>query len=504
MSPVGMENTPADNNSSISTWIAFEPAEAKPRTSQGYGKNSSVKRKQVRAAAAVSSTSIRLATMRRRREDEPKCGMHVWKSTATNKLLQNTSLASKAFETHLWTRMTLSQDLHAVAMFLGSTEAKMIGLAEYGVQLRTTPLFLRGTALLCMHLTSMKILHPPEELSPAEGSCAPYDPRGSFAICLSALAGWEKIYGDPDGYSAHLKALRAIDQPEMKVDAEKSRTLTSKQAQDDSDASDRRIFDVLYSMTSTIQRRSSEIGASVSSDGLFTIDHHLDTMKTMTGAALTLDYSIYNLHRHDTRSLLFILSRIANLDLTNGWPVLYEPGILIISWRMKREPPQSWAGRLSHEDLEDLALYHMRAAMVSVLIAWTYAIGVAHRDVRYFLASESADAHYLYCTGLETYPLFGTPFEEAALWSLFIITATADPKFWKESTLDVLRRLICSSHNYIRSFDALEKVLRKYAYREVVHQKNCLALWKAVMEDQTPGLDVGLRTLNMTLADLKI
>lgn len=40
----------------------------------------------------------------------------------TNTVLQNTSMASKAFETHLWTRMTLSQDLHSVAMFLGSTQ----------------------------------------------------------------------------------------------------------------------------------------------------------------------------------------------------------------------------------------------------------------------------------------------------------------------------------------------------------------------------------------------
>lgn len=140
--------------------------------------------------------------------------------------------------------------------------------------------------------------------------------------------------------------------------------------QDDSDAVDRRIFDVLYSVTSTIQRRSCEIGSSISSDAMFTIDPQLDTMQTVAGANLALDYSIYNLQRRDTRSLLFILSRVANLDLTYGWSALYEPGILTISWRMMREPPQSWAGILSSEDLEDLALYHIRAAMVSVLIAW--------------------------------------------------------------------------------------------------------------------------------------
>lgn len=83
--------------------------------------------------------------------------------------------------------------------------------------------------------------------------------------------------------------------------------------------------------------------------------------------------------------------------------------------------------------------------VINVVIDRTYAIGIAHRDVRYFLASESADAHYQYCVGLETYPLFGTPYEEAALWSLFIITATADPRLWKGSTLDVLRKFHSTS-----------------------------------------------------------
>lgn len=66
---------------------------------------------------------------------------------------------------------------------------------------------------------------------------------------------------------------------------------------------------------------------------------------------------------------------------------------------------------------------------------------MAYRDERYyFSASQSANAHYELCLQLETYPLFGSQYEEAALWSLFIITATADPALWKESTFDVLRK----------------------------------------------------------------
>lgn len=144
----------------------------------------------------------------------------------------------------------------------------------------------------------------------------------------------------------------------------------SEQDRDDADAADRRIFDVLRSFTSAIQRRTFEIANSVSSDGYFTIDPQLDMMTTTAGAALALDYSIYNLHRHDTRAILFLLNRVANLDLTCGWAALYQPGILAVSWRMMREPPESWAGKLSAEDLEDLALYHIRAAVVSVLIGW--------------------------------------------------------------------------------------------------------------------------------------
>lgn len=64
MPHVGKGNNLTDN---ASNWIAFEPAEAKPRQKQGYGKDSDAKRKRVRAAAAASSAATRLATMKRKR-----------------------------------------------------------------------------------------------------------------------------------------------------------------------------------------------------------------------------------------------------------------------------------------------------------------------------------------------------------------------------------------------------------------------------------------------------
>lgn len=132
---------------------------------------------------------------------------------------------------------------------------------------------------------------------------------------------------------------------------------------------DRRIFDALYSIQSCIQKRLTEIGSLVSPDSAFTIQPHLDTMLTMAGSTSTLDYDIYNLRRPETRTLLFLLTRLANLNLLSpkGWPAMFELSILVMSWRMPREPPRRWEKLLKHEELEDLALYHIRLAMASLL-----------------------------------------------------------------------------------------------------------------------------------------
>lgn len=65
-------------------------------------------------------------------------------------------------------------------------------------------------------------------------------------------------------------------------------------------------------------------------------------------------------------------------------------------------------------------------------------------------------------------------------------------------------KLINSPRQNIDSFEDLEAILRKYAYREIIHRKNCWALWKRVVEDVVPGEEVGLRKLEITFADLVI
>lgn len=94
-----------------------------------------------------------------------------------------------------------------------------------------------------------------------------------------------------------MKALRAVDRRDWNAMRNEPHITYSEQRHDDWDASDRRIFDILQSVTSTIQKRYYEIGALISTDGTFTIDPQLDTMQTMAGPVSNLDYSIYNLHR---------------------------------------------------------------------------------------------------------------------------------------------------------------------------------------------------------------
>lgn len=169
-----------------------------------------------------------------------------------------------------------------------------------------------------------------------------------------------------------MKALKAVSQREVNDKAAASHDLDSQKDQDNSEDLDRRNFTVLHSVTSAIRRRSHEIGLHVSPDAALLIDPQFDTIQTMAGPGSTFDFSLFNMKRRNTRALLFLLNRVANLDLKSAqsWSIMYEPSILAMSWRLSQKPPCSWPGDLAPEDLEDLALYHIRAALVSVIVGW--------------------------------------------------------------------------------------------------------------------------------------
>lgn len=122
----------------------------------------------------------------------------------------------------------------------------------------------------------------------------------------------------------------------------------------------------------TVNLQYNALSESVSSDGYLKIAKSLDNMDTRPRQDMkskTLLYSKYNHDRPETRSLLFLLSRLARFNLfnANAWAALHEMCMLTFAWRPRRQPPRPWKLLIHIDELEDLALYHMRAGMVSVL-----------------------------------------------------------------------------------------------------------------------------------------
>jgi hypothetical protein len=130
----------------------------------------------------------------------------------------------------------------------------------------------------------------------------------------------------------------------------------------------------------------------------------------------------------------------------------------------------------------------------------TYAIGTATRDDGYFRASDAMDVHYTEMLSLETENLLGTQYEEPALWSIFIITATATPRLRKPRSYNLIRTLLTC--NRIENFGQLEDLLRRYAYREAIHRKLSLELYQAVNNRGPSHGSGGLRDLEVSIAAL--
>jgi hypothetical protein len=158
---------------------------------------------------------------------------------------------------------------------------------------------------------------------------------------------------------------------------------------------------------------------------------------------------------------------------------------------------------MSEVDLETLALYHIRAALVTLLGNWTFALAVAHNDPGYFGASDATDEHYRSIQRLQTEHLCGTRFEGAALWSLFIITATATSSLWTPRSIGLLARLMRSPKLGIRTFADLEQLLCQYVYSRPLHAGLCQALFVKATQNLDPDTVIGQRFLRLKISDLR-
>lgn len=272
------------------------------------------------------------------------------------------------------------------------------------------------------------------------------------------------------------------------------------------DSENNRAVDMLSSIAQAVQKRYNELSNHITSgDRSLHVAPDSDTTCTNPIARTlpnTVDYEVFDFSCKQTRTLLFLLRRLAtyNLFAANAWPAMHELSLLVFAWKPTERLPL-----MESQEVECLALYHIRAGMIAVLGAWTYAVArLKPNNEDYFSSADAMDEHYMEVQTIEAEQLLGTKFEEATLWSIFIVTATATPSIRTQRSLDLICRLLDSTRIHVSNFEQLESLLRKYAYQEAVYRKACLALYHSVTTSVPASEDDSLRRLTLKIADFSI
>lgn len=97
-------------------------------------------------------------------------------------VLDNNALSTFTDQTLLWGRLLYNPDLHAVSLFVVSTDVNLLGLQGRSGPDQPTALLFRGQALRCIQ----KVSRSPGLAYVGNGS-------STFKMCLSILAAWEKV-----------------------------------------------------------------------------------------------------------------------------------------------------------------------------------------------------------------------------------------------------------------------------------------------------------------------
>jgi hypothetical protein len=100
-------------------------------------------------------------------------------------VLDNNALSTCTDQTILWARLLCNPDLHAVSLFVVSTDVNLLGLNGRSGPDQPSALLFRGQALRCIQ----KVSRTPGLAYVGNGSSI-------FKMCLSILAAWEKVRND--------------------------------------------------------------------------------------------------------------------------------------------------------------------------------------------------------------------------------------------------------------------------------------------------------------------
>ncbi|RMX78144.1 hypothetical protein D0869_09312 [Hortaea werneckii] len=357
--------------------------------------------------------------------------------------LQGTALAQKAIRTLLWDAYASHPVLFQAALFISGTHSNSCGLPAAAVHHM-------GSGMLVLRGASLDSIQAAVFASDATDA-------SSTPIAIALLAGWERRYGDPESYAVHMNAWRSLSLPAKALEENNVSTLTEVTLEILRGALDERSF---------VSPSEIKVASTASASG-------------SSQRRLPPGFKVFNVARPEVRSL-FMLIAIVNAFKTDDlsmMPARRKLGLEILAWSPTHTisaGPVPWAEE-SYDQLELNALYHARAALISIN-------GTIYRKTldtlkiaMMFQIQTALDVHCVSCQHLNTDALLGTKFEQLAFWSRFTLCAISrDP-----DRDGYIKRLLHALR--LDSWEKVKGILEKHMELRPLFEDKCRAFYDLLM-----------------------
>ncbi|CZT14303.1 uncharacterized protein RCC_00280 [Ramularia collo-cygni] len=404
------------------TWVAEVPTNSSSLfvTARGVGRTKD-EHKKVRKHAAQMSAAKRLATIKQKERDvimelvrqqsstaleRPKAKRHAteegpppwfisrllaessWYETA----VQMNSLGQKSTRNILHGALTHNTSLWQCAVMAAGTHTNTCGLPP-------SALHSMGTGLIHLRSASLQAVNSAIQASVRDSLTC---------VAVALMAGWERgcRYGENSAYEMHMAAWRRMKFPPNALEEQNIDTL----------------MDAVMELFKENLDEISIVRTTASSS------------RPQYPAHLPIGFRVFSLARPETRSLLDIVSRIAENDPTvlgSLWGIR-EFCVQAIAWGASHSVSIGLEVCPAHEEGWDYpelqALYHIRATCIS-LNAVLHTVAMDTHKVHWSMDhADALAAHVSSCRHLNTGALMGTKYEAIGLWSRFMMCAISrDP-----------------------------------------------------------------------------
>ncbi|TKA21761.1 hypothetical protein B0A50_08686 [Salinomyces thailandicus] len=356
--------------------------------------------------------------------------------------LQGTSLAQNAIRTLLWDSYASNQTLFQAALFISGTHSNSCGLPPTAIShLAPGMLVLRGASLESVQAAILAKDASNESSTP---------------IAIALLAGWERRYGDKQSYEVHMKAWRSLSLPAKALEENNVSTLTE--------------------VTLEILRKALDERSSISPSDIKV------SSKGPPGppcGRLLPGFKLFNTARPEVRSLLMLVAvvDVYKIHDLSTLPARRKLGLEILAWsptHTLRVGPVPSAEE-SYDELELSALYHTRAALMSINgIIYQKSLDTLGAS-QLFNVKNALDIHCGSCQHLSTERLLGTKYEELAFWTRFILCAIS-----RNPGRDVMIKGLLDRLELI-SWEQVRDVLEKYMELDPHFEVGCHELYESLM-----------------------